>query len=613
MNESMSRVSGDSALLAARQKLAQARELRTGSDIMQLRAATDLLIEAAEAFDLAVLPIEFGALHLDLADTLSLRARLGDPDLLAEAIDSYQKAIVVFNRDEFPEAYARAFHGLGLANWAGGQLESARWCFETVLEALSPDVSPLDHARARANVAAVLAASPDARDRAQAVGAYHALLESVSPDEYPAEHAEFLLGLGQTQRVQMEGDRRAHLDAAVRAFLRAADLASAGNRDDLRSAALAETALTQVELTSLDPSRFERARRAFATALAEAPAESQPDRHAELRLGFGRLWAGRLPGGGEASRAAALEQFEAALALAPQVTSTSIVAPALIEAPRVIVESPAPTQPRVARALEISRHALSAWPRAQYPTEYARVNLTLGSALLASAAGDRAANVRQAIEAFEAGLDAINREAEPVAYASLQVALAEALAARTDGDRPDNRRRAAAAADRALEASDEDRALVARAHHLLGRLALERSAVEPRALAEGAAHLYRALEDRPRDSEPLAHAETQMLLGMVLASQAARGKPHVLPAAIEAYRASAAAYDIQSHPRESASVHFNLAVALMQPGAGAQDLHEAIRSFEIAAQVFDVAAFPQQHAMISGNLAQARTRLEALA
>ena len=612
MNEAMPRVSGDPLLVAARQKVAQARELRAGSDIMQLRAATDLLIEAAEAFDLAVLPIEFGALHLDLADTLSLRARLGDPDLLAEAIDSYQKAIVVFNRDEFPEAYARAFHGLGLANWAGGQLESARWCFETVLEALSPDVSPLDHARAQANVAAVLAASPDARDRAQAVGAYQALLEGVSPDEHPAEHAEFLLGLGQTLRVQMEGERRAHLDASVRAFLRAADLASAGNRGDLRSAALAETALTQVELTSLDPSRFERARRAFATALAEVPAESQPDRHAELRLGFGRLWAGRLPGG-EASRAAALEQFEAALALAPQVTSMSIVAPALIEAPRVIVEGPAPTQPRVARALEISRHALSAWPRAQFPTEYARVNLTLGSALLASAAGDRAANIRQAIEAFEAGLDAINREAEPVAYASLQVALAEALAARTDGDRTDNLRRAAAAADRALEASDEDRALVARAHHLLGRLALERSAVEPRALAEGAAHLYRALEDRPRDSEPLAHAETQMLLGMVLASQAARGEPHVLPAAIEAYRASAAAYDIQSHPRESASVHFNLAVALMQPGAGAQDLHEAIRSFEIAAQVFDVAAFPQQHAMISGNLAQARTRLEALA
>ena len=611
--ESLSRLPDETGLSTARRKVAQARGLRAGSDIMQLRAATDLLIEAADAFDLAVLPIEFGALHLDLADTLSLRARLGDPDLLAEAIDSYQKAIVVFNRDEFPEAYARAFHGLGLANWAGGQLDAARWCFETVLEALSPDVSPLDHARAQANVAAVLAASPDARDRAQAVGAYHALLEGVSPDDHPAEHAEFLLGLGQTQRVQMEGDRRAHLDASVRAFLRAADLAAAGNRDDLRSAALAETALTQVELTALDPSRFERARRAFETALAEVSAESQFDRHAELRLGFGRLWAGRLPAGGEASRDAALEQFEAALALAPRVSSASIVAPALIEAPRAIVEGPAPTQPRIARALEISRHALSAWPRAQFPTEYARVNLTLGSALLASAAGDRAANVREAIEAYEAGLDAINREAEPVAYASLQVALAEALAARTDGDRSDNLRRAAAAANRALEASDEDRALVARAHHLLGRLALERSAVEPQALAEGAAHLSRALEDRPRAADPVAFAETQMLLGMVLASQAARGEPHVLPAAIEAYRASAEAYDIETHPRESASVHFNLAVALMQSGGGAPDLGEAIRSFEAAAKVFHAAAYPQQHAMISSNLAQARTRLEALA
>ena len=608
-----SRVPDPAGLAVARQKILRARELSNTSDIRQLRAATNLLVEAAATFELAVLPVEFGALHLDLADTLSLRARLGDPDVLAEAIDCYQKAIVVFNRDEFPEAYARAFHGLGLANWTGGQLEAARWCFETVLESLSPDASPLEYARARANVAAVLAATPDARVRAQAVGAYEALLTGVSPEVYPAEHAEFLLGLGQTQRVQMEGNRRAQLEAAVQAFTRAADLADAGNRGDLRSAALAEAAMTHVELTSLDPARFDQARAAFELALGEAPAETQCDRHAGLRLGFGRLWAARLPGGGEAACDAALKHFEAAIALAPRVTSPLIVAPALIEAPRVMLEGSTPTQTRVARAIEISRQALSAWPRAQFPTEYARVNLTLGSALLASTAGDRTSNVREAVDAFEAGLDAINRDAEPVAYASLQVALAEALAARPDGDRGDNLRRAAAAADRALTASDEDRALVGRAHHLLGRLGLESGAASAQALTEAAAHLYQALKDRPRSPDSAAHAETQMLLGMVLASQAARGEPHLLTTAIEAYRASAETYDVKSHPRESASVHFNLAVALLQRGSDAQALAEAVRSFEAAAAVFDAASYPQQHAMISGNLAQARTRLKALA
>lgn len=610
--EFASRVPDEASLTTARRKVVQARELRDSSDIMQLRAATDLLIEAADAFDLAALPIEFGALHLDLADTLSLRARLGDPDVIGEAIDSYQKSIVVFNRDEFPEAYARAFHGLGLANWAGGQVEAARWCFETVLEALSPDVSPVEHARARANVAAVLAATPDASARAEAVGTYEALLEGVSPEDYPAEHAEFLLGLGQTQRVQMEGNRRAQLEAAVQAFTRAAELAGRGNRGDLRSAGLAEAALTEVELTSLNPLRFDQATSAFDLAVAEVPAESQPDRHAQLRLGFGRLWAGRLPGGGAAACDAALSHFEAALSLAPRLRSASSVAPALIEAPRVILEGPTPTPARIARAIEISRHALSAWPRAQYPTEYARVNLSLGSTLLASTAGDRTSNVREAIEAFESGLDAVNRDAEPVAYAALQVALAEALAARSDGDRADNVRRAAAAANRALEASDEDRALVGRAHHLLGRLGLETGAASPQALAAGAAHLFRALEDRPRNADPAAHAETQMLLGMVLASQAARGEPHLLDAAINAYRASAGAYDVESHPRESASVHFNLAIALMQRGSDAQALAEAVRSFEVAATVFDAEVYPQQHAMISSNLAQARARLKAL-
>ena len=607
------RIPDPASLAAAERKIAHARTLRDSTDIMELRAATDLLVEAAAAFDLGTLPVEFGALHLDLADTLNLRARLGDPDVLDEAIDCYQKAIVVFNRDEFPEAYARAFHGLGLANWAGGRLDAARWCFETVLEALSPDASPLESARARANVAAVLAAAPDARSRAQAVAAYEALLRDVSPEAYPAEHAEFLLALGQTQRVQMEGNRHAQLDAAVQAFARAADLAAGSTRADLRPAALAEAALTQVELAALDPSRFDRAEQAFDTALAEVPSAAQPDRHAQLRLGYGRLWAGRLPSGGAAAGAAALEQFEAAIALAPHVSSAALVAPALIEAPRIMVEGPARTQERIDRAIEISRHALAAWPRAQFPTEYARVNLTLGTALLASAAGDRTANVRAAIEAFEAGLDAVNREAEPVAYASLQAALAEALAARTDGDRADNLRRAAAAANRALEASDEDRAVVGRANHLLGRLTLETGGASPQALAEGAAHLYRALEDRPRDADPSAHAETQMLLGMALASQAARGAPHLLTAAIEAYRAAAASYDAATHPRESASVHFNLASALMQSGGSVQDLEEAVRSLEMAGQVFNAAAYPNQHAMISSNLAQARTQLKALA
>ncbi|MDE2867955.1 MAG: hypothetical protein OXR64_06175 [Chloroflexota bacterium] len=608
-----SRLPDEASLAAARRRIAQARKLRDSTDIMELRAATDLLVEAAATFDLAALPVEFGSLHLDLADTLNLRARLGDPDVLDEAIDCYQKSIVVFNRDEFPEAFARAFHGLGLANWAGGQLEAARWCFETVLEALSPDVSPLEHARARANVAAVLAATPEAQARAQAVAIYESVLDAVSADTHPAEQARFLLALGQTRRVQLEGSRQGQLEAAVSAFTRAADVAGAGDRSDMRAAALAEAALTQVELTALDPTRFDDAKQAFDLALGDIPAEAQPDRHAELRLGFGRLWAGRLPAGDELACDAALTHFEAAIALAPRVSTAALVAPALIEAPRIMVEGPARTQAHVARAIEISRHALSAWPRAQFPTEYARVNLTLGSALLASAAGDRTSNVREAIEAFEAGLDAVNRDAEPVAYASLQVALAEALAARTDGDRADNVRRAAAAANRALEASDEDRAVVGRANHLLGRLALETGGASPQALAEGAAHLYRALEDRPRETDPVAHAETQMLLGMILASQAARGEPHLLGGAIEAYRASAGAYDVASHPRESASVHFNLAVALMQPGSGAQDLEEAVRSFEVAAQVFDAAAYPQQHAMITGNLAQARSRLKALA
>ncbi len=600
---------------AAQAKVARARTLRdaAGADVMQLRAATDLLIEAADAFDLAAQPVEFAGLHLDLADILARRARLGDPDVLHEAIDSYQRAIVVFNRDEFPEAHTRAFHGLGLAHWTGGQLEAARWCFERVAEALPPADAPVQHAQARASVGAVLAAMPDPRARAEALAEYQAALRLVDADTRPAEHAELLLAYGQARRVQLEGSRLEQLRAAVDAFERAAELAAAAGRPDEAAAARAEAALTQVELTGLDPTQFERAGAAFDLALRDIPADAPPDRRAELQLGYARLWAGRLPGGGAAARAAALERYEAAIALAPRMALPARVAAALIEAPRLLLDEAAPPAARAARALELSRLALAAWPRAQFPTEFARVQHSLGAALLASTAGDRAARLRQAVDAFEAGLDAVDRSNEPEGYAELHLALADALAQRRDGDRADNLRRAGASARRALEAV-ADGPLAGRAHHTLGRLTLEAGGASAADLQEGAAHLRAALAARDRRRDAAAHAETQLLLGMTLATLAAAGQPQALPQAIQAYRACVAASDRAARPLEFASAHNNLASALLQSaGAGAQDVSDAVRSYETAAEVFDAAAYPQQHAMIRGNLAQARARLRAFA
>ena len=91
MSDPALRTTDPAQLIAARQKVVEAQQLRdgAGTDLVKLRAATDLLIEAADAFALATVPVEHGTLHLDLADTLSIRARLGDPDVLDEAVDSY--------------------------------------------------------------------------------------------------------------------------------------------------------------------------------------------------------------------------------------------------------------------------------------------------------------------------------------------------------------------------------------------------------------------------------------------------------------------------------------------------------------------------------------------
>jgi tetratricopeptide (TPR) repeat protein len=613
MADSALQIAGPAQLAAARRKVVEARQLRdgAGTDLVKLRAATDLLIEASDAFELATGPLEYGALHLDLADTLGIRARLGDPDVLDEAVDSYQKAVVVFNRDEFPEAYTRAFSGLGLASWTGGQLEMARWCFEQVVEALSSATGSVEHAKARGNVAAVLAATPDATARNQALSTYTDILKSVPADTHPIEHAEFLLSLGQAHRVQMVESRLEPVRNAIAAFEPAAQLATSAGRNDLAVRGLVEAAITHVELSFLDPATFDAAVAAFDRALKAVPATTQPDQHAELQLEYGRLWANQVAQNHASAYTSALQHYEAAIALGPRVTSPSQVAPALIDAPLLIVERDAPTQDELDRAIELSRLGLSAWPRAQFPAEYARVQQTLGSALL-KMEQDRATNVTAAIEALEAGLDAANREEQLMTYAGLQATLAEALLARQDGDRADHHRRAGTAAERALEAESEDAHTIGAAHHVLAQISLAQGSAPQ--LATAINHLQQAVSVRPRATRPTEHGETQMLLGIALASQAARGGPATLTEAVEAYRVAVDAIDQDRQPMTFASTHNNLAAALVQL-AGTSDtslLQEAIESYAKAVGVFTKTTFPQQHAIIQRGLEGAQAKLQAM-
>ncbi len=613
MANSAFQIADPAQLAAARRKVVEARQLRdeAGTDLVRLRAATDLLIEAADAFNLATVSVEYAALHLELADTLSIRARLGDPDVLDEAVDSYQKAVVVFNRDEFPEAYTRAFSGLGLASWTGGQLEMARWCFEQVVSELSTASESIEYAKARGNVAAVLAAMPDASARNQALSTYTDILNSVPADTHPVEHAEFLLALGQAHRVQMVESRLGPVRDAIAAFEPAAELAASAGRNDLAVRGLVETAITYVELSVLDPETFNTAVAAFNRALEAVPATAQPDQHAELQLEYGHLWASRTTQNDESAYASALQHYEAAIALGPTLTSPSQVAPALIEAPRLIVERDAPTQEELGRAIELSRLGQSAWPRAQFPAEYAQIQQTLGGALI-KLEQDRATNVAAALEALEAGIDAANREDQPITYAGLQATLAETLLARKDGDQADHYRRAGTAAERALEAKSEDPRTIGTAHHVLGQISLARG--DAPSLTTAIDHLRKAVVALPRTSKPSAHGETQLLLGIALASQAASEGPATLSEAVEAYRAAVATIDEGTHPMSFASAHNNLAAALVQQ-AGTSDaslLREAIQSYYKALGVFTKTTFPPQHAIIQRSLEQSQAKLEAM-
>ena len=65
MSDPALRTTDPAQLIAARQKVVEAQRLRdgAGTDLVKLRAATDLLIEAADAFALATVPVEHGTLH----------------------------------------------------------------------------------------------------------------------------------------------------------------------------------------------------------------------------------------------------------------------------------------------------------------------------------------------------------------------------------------------------------------------------------------------------------------------------------------------------------------------------------------------------------------------
>ena len=287
------------------------------------------------------------------------------------------------------------------------------------------------------------------------------------------------------------------------------------------------------------------------------------------------------------------------------------MAPALIDAPLLVVERAAPTQDELDRAMELSRLALSAWPRAQFPAEYARVQQTIGGALL-KMEQDRATNVAAAIEALEAGLDAVSREEQLITYAGLQATLAEALLARRDGDLADHHRRAGTAAERALESESEDTRTIGTAHHVLAQISLAQGGGPQ--LADAINHLQQAVNVRPRTTRPTEHGETQLLLGIALASHAANGGPATLTEAVEAYRVAVDTIDPDKQPMTFASAHNNLAAALVQL-AGPSDpslLQEAIQSYDKAVGVFTETTFPQQHAIIQRSLEGAQAKLEAM-
>jgi CHAT domain-containing protein len=306
-------------------------------------------------------------------------------------------------------------------------------------------------------------------------------------------------------------------------------------------------------------------------------------------------------------------------------------------------------------AIAAYQAALTVRTREAAPSEWAVAQNNLALGYQSRIRGDRADNLEKAIAGFEAVLAAITREAEPILWASAQSNLGLAYADRARGDRADNLEKAIGATEAALTvvtrgAAPRDWAKLqhnvagAYYHRVKGNPAdnLEKAiaayeaalAVLLRAappnewaltennlanaytarvrgdradnLEKAIAHLEAALTARTRDAAPRDWAETQNNLAAAYFPRIRGDRADNLEKSIGALEAALTVLTRDAAPREWAAAKHILGFAYQGRirGERADNLEKAIAAYEEALTVRTRDAVPREWAETQVNLGQ---------
>ena len=132
-------------------------------------------------------------------------------DNVQKAVEHYNKALKVFNKDEYPVQYATTQNNLGnaythlpavTAEERAGNIKAAIECYRAALEIRKKDKYPVDYATTQNNLGTAYTYLPSAtsEERARnvraAIECYRAALEIYKKDEYPQYYCQTAENLG---------------------------------------------------------------------------------------------------------------------------------------------------------------------------------------------------------------------------------------------------------------------------------------------------------------------------------------------------------------------------------------------------------------------------------
>ncbi len=344
---------------------------------------------------------------------------LGDRALnLERAIECYQSALQLISRDGSKETWALVYANLAVAyidrilGERADNLEQAIACCQRALEVYNRQDFPLDWAMVYNSLAVAYRTriyDNRSENLENAIACYQQALQVYTREQFPTQWATTLSNLGNAYRTRLQGDRSENLEQAISCCEQALEVLTLAESplDWARTQRYLGSAYRQ-RIRGQQTENLERAITAYQSALQGYQQQTTP-----------QDWA--------------MSQNDLALAY--------------IECLRVKDEDAADD---LEQAIACCENALQVFTSNAFPEQRARTLNTLGFAYTVRLNGDRAENLEQAIASYREALQFYTYETLPEQWARTYNNLGHALKERIQGNRRENLQDAVTAYQQAL-------------------------------------------------------------------------------------------------------------------------------------------------------------------